>query len=368
MSLKIGKTEFDGVSYDAEVDVLYLHVGDPGDAVEFDASSEGHALRYDELDRLVGITILNARWTLEQNDSVVITTSAGRLEATRAGARPCSSHPSGLASSPAPARSSPPPPPCCRLLVRYVLLLHGHGLLFISSGGVLSYGASVAIDPAAAACHVRVRRGVRNRLLHRRRVLRPPVRRQVRGMHGEAQDERRRRRLRCRFRPATTSRGVASASSASRARRRRVRDRLLRARRVLRLDLHGPVSGVQPGRRLGLCSPINEGACGAACDGDHTIKQTGAPDVDCAPFKCEGSRCKNTCASVKDCAAPSVCSLEGQCAAPAETTPGSGGVCGCKVVGGGGQAAASAHVSGALFALAVAALFARLDVIDAGRS
>ena len=84
MSLKIGKTEFDGVSYDAEVDVLYLHVGDPEDAVEFDASSEGHALRYDDLDRLVGITILNARWTLEQNDSVVITTSAGRLEATRA--------------------------------------------------------------------------------------------------------------------------------------------------------------------------------------------------------------------------------------------------------------------------------------------
>jgi YD repeat-containing protein len=83
MSVTIGQTEFDRVSYDAEVDVLYLHAGDPGQAVDFDASSEGHALRYDHLDRLVGITILNARSTLEQRGSVTITTPVGPLEASR---------------------------------------------------------------------------------------------------------------------------------------------------------------------------------------------------------------------------------------------------------------------------------------------
>ena len=81
MSVKIGDTEFDRVSYDQDADVLYLHVGDPEAAVEFDASSEGHALRYDQLDRLVGITILNARWSLGEHGLVVITTPEGRLEA-----------------------------------------------------------------------------------------------------------------------------------------------------------------------------------------------------------------------------------------------------------------------------------------------
>jgi uncharacterized protein YuzE len=83
MSVKIGNTQFDRVSYDADVDVLYLHVGDPADAVDFDGSEEGHALRYDECDRLVGITIINARWTLEQRGIVVITTSEERVEASR---------------------------------------------------------------------------------------------------------------------------------------------------------------------------------------------------------------------------------------------------------------------------------------------
>jgi YD repeat-containing protein len=83
MSVKIGNTQFDRVSYDADADVLYLHVGDPADAVDFDGSEEGHALRYDASDRLVGITIMNARWTLEQRGVVVITTSEERLEASR---------------------------------------------------------------------------------------------------------------------------------------------------------------------------------------------------------------------------------------------------------------------------------------------
>ena len=47
MTITIGSFTFDNVFYDAEVDVLYLHKGDPSSAVAFDESPEGHALRFD---------------------------------------------------------------------------------------------------------------------------------------------------------------------------------------------------------------------------------------------------------------------------------------------------------------------------------
>lgn len=47
MSIEIGDINFDRVHYDAQADVLYLHRGEAGVAVEFDASPEGHALRFD---------------------------------------------------------------------------------------------------------------------------------------------------------------------------------------------------------------------------------------------------------------------------------------------------------------------------------
>lgn len=78
--MRIGNIDFDQVSYDRDVDVLYLHVGDPARAIEFDAAAEGHALRYDELERLVGITILNPRLLLAEQGRVVITTPEERFE------------------------------------------------------------------------------------------------------------------------------------------------------------------------------------------------------------------------------------------------------------------------------------------------
>jgi uncharacterized protein YuzE len=56
VSITIGGTTFDRVSYDSDADVLYLHVGDPSSAVDFDESPEGHALRFDSTGRLVGVT------------------------------------------------------------------------------------------------------------------------------------------------------------------------------------------------------------------------------------------------------------------------------------------------------------------------
>lgn len=73
MSITIGNTTFDRVDYDAEADVLYLHVGDPARAVDFDESPEGHALRYDVDGKLVGITLVNAKGLLDQATPITIT-------------------------------------------------------------------------------------------------------------------------------------------------------------------------------------------------------------------------------------------------------------------------------------------------------
>ena len=73
MSITIGHTTFDRVSYDRDADVLYLHVGDPRSAVDFDATPEGYALRYDTKGRLVGLTIVNAKRVLDQHGRIDIT-------------------------------------------------------------------------------------------------------------------------------------------------------------------------------------------------------------------------------------------------------------------------------------------------------
>jgi YD repeat-containing protein len=73
VNVTVGKVVFDNVAYDREADVLYLHVGDPAAAVDFDESPEGHALRYDATDRLVGITIVNAKRLLDRDGRVTVT-------------------------------------------------------------------------------------------------------------------------------------------------------------------------------------------------------------------------------------------------------------------------------------------------------
>ena len=44
MAVTIADIKFDRVEYDAAADVLYLHVGDPSRAVDYDETPEGHAL------------------------------------------------------------------------------------------------------------------------------------------------------------------------------------------------------------------------------------------------------------------------------------------------------------------------------------
>ncbi len=77
--------KFDNNAYDAEGDVLYLQVGEPTAAADFDASVEGHYLRYDPGGDLMGVTIVNARKILEQEGVIAVTLPDRRLEITNVG-------------------------------------------------------------------------------------------------------------------------------------------------------------------------------------------------------------------------------------------------------------------------------------------
>ena len=78
--MKIAGIEFDRVVYDREADVLYLHVGDPSTAVDFDGTAEGHATRYGADGALIGLTIVNARRLLDEDGVIVITLPERRIE------------------------------------------------------------------------------------------------------------------------------------------------------------------------------------------------------------------------------------------------------------------------------------------------
>lgn len=73
MSVTIADITFDRVEYDAGADVLYLHVGDPSTAVDFDETPEGHALRFDAEGRLVGITLVRPKHLLEEDGALRVT-------------------------------------------------------------------------------------------------------------------------------------------------------------------------------------------------------------------------------------------------------------------------------------------------------
>lgn len=85
VNVRVGPLAFDRASFDARADVLYLHLGDPANAVSFESSDEGHALRYDATGRIVGLTMVNARWLIERDGEVIITPPALHVSATALG-------------------------------------------------------------------------------------------------------------------------------------------------------------------------------------------------------------------------------------------------------------------------------------------
>jgi uncharacterized protein YuzE len=82
MTLKVGSTVFDSVSYDRHGDVLYLHVGVPRAAAYGEATPEGHALRFDRDGHVIGLTIVGAS-TLLERDGVLAVTMPERIDLSR---------------------------------------------------------------------------------------------------------------------------------------------------------------------------------------------------------------------------------------------------------------------------------------------
>ncbi len=80
MTVTIEGIEFDNVTYDAPVDVLYLWRGQPRMPAYDDASPEGHYVQFGEDGAVIAITIVNARRILEREGKVTITIPERRLE------------------------------------------------------------------------------------------------------------------------------------------------------------------------------------------------------------------------------------------------------------------------------------------------
>jgi uncharacterized protein YuzE len=83
--VKVAGITFDNNRYDAEGDVLYINVGDPGAAVDWDGTPEGDGTSYAPDGSLIGMTILNARLRLEEDGEIAFTLPAQRVVVTDLG-------------------------------------------------------------------------------------------------------------------------------------------------------------------------------------------------------------------------------------------------------------------------------------------
>src|SRR6266496_764631 len=83
--VKIGGIVFDNNFYDRDVDVLYVNVGDPGNAVDWDGTAEGDGTSYGPDGSLIGMTILNARLRLERDGMIELTLPEHRVRVTDLG-------------------------------------------------------------------------------------------------------------------------------------------------------------------------------------------------------------------------------------------------------------------------------------------
>lgn len=73
VKIKIGPITFDHADYDADSDVLYLHVGEPRKA-EGEETPEGDLLRFAPgTQNIVGLTVLGARRRLDRDGILTVT-------------------------------------------------------------------------------------------------------------------------------------------------------------------------------------------------------------------------------------------------------------------------------------------------------
>jgi uncharacterized protein YuzE len=73
VNIRIGPLTFDHADYDADSDVLYLHVGHPRPG-EGEETPEGHVLRFAPgSQEIIGLTVINARQVLDRDGRLVVT-------------------------------------------------------------------------------------------------------------------------------------------------------------------------------------------------------------------------------------------------------------------------------------------------------
>lgn len=73
VSISIGSLAFDHADYDAEDDILYLHVGEPKEG-EGEETPEGHVIRFAPgTKRIVGLTMVSPRFLLERDGQLTVT-------------------------------------------------------------------------------------------------------------------------------------------------------------------------------------------------------------------------------------------------------------------------------------------------------
>jgi uncharacterized protein YuzE len=76
VNIKIGPVSFDHANYDAENDVLYLHIGEP-QVGEGEETPEGHVIRYSPgTSRVVGLTVMGPRHILARDGHLAVTIPA----------------------------------------------------------------------------------------------------------------------------------------------------------------------------------------------------------------------------------------------------------------------------------------------------
>jgi uncharacterized protein YuzE len=83
MKITIAGITFDHHHYDKRGDVLYLNIGEPQAEAHGLETAEGHAIHYDENWAVIGLTLLNVRWTLEREGQVTVTWPEERVKAER---------------------------------------------------------------------------------------------------------------------------------------------------------------------------------------------------------------------------------------------------------------------------------------------
>ncbi len=82
MTINISGIEFDHCHYDGRGDVLYLSVGSPREPAKAFETEEGHNVEYDEAGNVIGLVLLNVRWTLEREGELKLTWPPAHLPAS----------------------------------------------------------------------------------------------------------------------------------------------------------------------------------------------------------------------------------------------------------------------------------------------